>query len=403
MPVPAGFVAAGVTCGLKPSGRSDLALVLSEHPCTFAALFTQNSCAAPPVERGRELLAHSPYLLGLVVNSGNANAATGEQGLRAATRMAELAAGAWSLRFGRAAEASAFLSSSTGVIGRQLPMDKVDAGINAATKALGGDPAHWHDASRAIMTTDTHPKMAHRTIEVPGGGRVQLLGMCKGAGMIHPNMATMLAYFFTDAAIDTSHLRAVFHTAIHHSFNAISIDGDTSTNDTALIMANGASNVKLAPGAEGWHDFVEALGDLARQLALMIVSDQEGGIRTLCRIEVSGATNEASARRLGESVATSLLFKSALHGADPNWGRIIAALGNSGIPLKLTDITVQLGPFVLIEHGTPQPFPAADASALMKNAETHLCIRVGDGPGRFTYFTANLSEDYVTFNSAYTT
>ena len=320
-PIPLGFTFAGVAAGIKKTGASDLALIVSDRPCSAAATFTRNAFPAAPVLYDRALVAENAAgLRAVAINAGCANACTGEAGLADAEAMAALAEAA----LGLPARSAAVMS--TGVIGPRLPMDKIAAGIQQAAGELS--PGGWDAAAHAIMTTDTRPKTAFREI-----GGVRIFGMCKGAGMIHPNMATMLAMIVTDAAIEPALLAEMLRQAVDVSFNCISIDGDMSTNDTVLLLANGASGWKLEAGSSkpsaSTSAFASALTSLCTDLAQQIVRDGEGATKFIT-IRVEGAASDADARTAAKAVANSPLVKTAFYGGDANWGRILAAVGYSG-------------------------------------------------------------------------
>jgi len=395
---PKGFVAAAVAAGIKQSGKPDLVLVASERDCAAAGVFTRNQVAAAPVQVDRETLSGGVALIrGVVINAGNANACTGEPGLADARDMCRLAAEATGAQFGQ------FLVMSTGVIGQPLPMEKVRAGISAAAAALSteGGPA----AAEAIMTTDTRPKRAAVAIDLPGG-RVTIGGMAKGAGMIHPDMATLLGLLTTDAAIPAADLAPLLRRAADASFNAISIDGDTSTNDTVLVLANGASGVTVADD-ESRARFAAALEDLCVRLAQMIVRDGEG-VTKFVTIRVTGAATADDARRVANTVATSPLVKTAFAGGDPNWGRIMMATGRSGATvdqrcLALWIATPDAAPLQLVRDGTPTGYAEADAAAIFAAPEFTVHVDLALGHGVATLWTADLTHDYVTINADYRT
>ncbi|MCW5862303.1 MAG: bifunctional glutamate N-acetyltransferase/amino-acid acetyltransferase ArgJ [Anaerolineae bacterium] len=395
---PLGFRAAAVAAGIKQSGRPDLVLVVSDRDCAAAGVFTSNRVAAAPVLLDRETLAAGRAALrGVIINAGNANACTGAPGLADAREMQQLAAAAVGAR------PPQFLVMSTGVIGVPLPMERVRTGVAAAAPLLSaeGGPA----AAEAIMTTDTRPKRAAVEVELTGG-RVRLGGMAKGAGMIHPNMATLLGLLTTDAAVAPDDLDALLRDAVAGSFNAISIDGDTSTNDTVLLLANGAAGVALSD-AESRARFAAALSDLCRQLAQMIVRDGEGATRVVT-LRVTGATSAADARRAADAIATSPLVKTAFAGGDPNWGRILAATGRSGAMVDPDRLSLWVGapgaePLQLVRAGTPTAFREADAAAVFALPEfiAHVDLALGDG--ETTLWTTDLTHEYVTINADYRT
>ena len=395
---PLGFRAAAVAAGIKQSGRPDLVLVVSDRDCAAAGVFTSNRVAAAPVLLDRETLAAGRAALrGVIINAGNANACTGAPGLADAREMQQLAAAAVGAR------PPQFLVMSTGVIGVPLPMERVRTGVAAAAPLLSaeGGPA----AAEAIMTTDTRPKRAAVEVELTGG-RVRLGGMAKGAGMIHPNMATLLGLLTTDAAVAPDDLDALLRDAVAGSFNAISIDGDTSTNDTVLLLANGAAGVALSD-AKSRARFAAALSDLCRQLAQMIVRDGEGATRVVT-LRVTGATSAADARRAADAIATSPLVKTAFAGGDPNWGRILAATGRSGAMIDPDRLSLWVGapgaePLQLVRAGTPTAFREADAAAVFALPEfiAHVDLALGDG--ETTLWTTDLTHEYVTINADYRT
>ena len=399
----AGFDAAGVAAGIKKNGALDVALIASRVPCRAAAVFTKNAFPAAPVQYDRKLLAFNPEgIHGVVINSGCANACTGVEGDANARRMAEAAQQAIG-----AADHSIFVMS-TGVIGVQLPMDKLTEGISSAAAALR--PDGWDDAARAIMTTDTRPKLATRRIEI-GGHPVQITGIAKGAGMIHPDMATMLSTIVTDAAISQPLLQKALRAAVDQSYNRISIDGDTSTNDTVLLLANGlAGNAEIVDEGPDYDAFVAALTDISQALAQAIVRDGEG-VTKFVTIHVHGAASPAEAHRAANTIATSPLVKTAFFGSDANWGRILAAVGRAGIqvdPAKCA-LYVTGGPqaghrmpeLQLVEGGTPLQYAEADAMARFAEPELDVRVDLGLGQGEAIVWSCDLSHDYVSINGDY--
>ncbi len=396
---PTGFSAAGVACGLKQSGNPDVALIVSERPCAFAATFTTNVFAAAPVEYDRALLArtHGDGLRAVVINAGNANAVTGEQGMRDAAEMARATESALNL------PADSAFVMSTGVIGHPMPMDTVRAGISAAAKAVS--PTGFSAATEAIMTTDTVPKTASIALEL-GGRTVQIAGMAKGSGMIHPNMATMLAVITTDAPLAAADLQTLLRRAVDVSFNRISVDGDTSTNDTVVALANGAAGGENLRGDE-LAQFAGALENVCVRLAKKIARDGEGATK-LVEIRVTGAQSETDAVRAAQTIATSPLSKTALFGNDPNWGRFLAAVGRSGAQvdparaslwLSAGDVRMQL-----VGAGQPLPFDAAAMSgALAANTDVTIEVDLGIGAAEAVYWTCDFSYKYVEINAEYHT
>ncbi len=390
--LPEGFRFAGVHCGLRD--RADLALVVSDRSAAAAGVFTQNRVVAAPVKLCRERLPHDA-VRGVVVCAGNANACTGDQGLRDAARMAELAA----REIG--CEPRQMLVASTGVIGRPLPMDRLEVGIPKAATLLGGAPADFAAAANAILTTDTRPKVAARRITLDGGASVTVTGFAKGAAMIGPNLATMLAFIVTDARVQAAPLQSLLREAIERSFNCISVEGHTSTNDTVLLFANGASGQTIAGRDIGAFD--AAVTAVCADLAKLIAADAEGA-NHLVTIDVEGLADDAQARTIAKAVAESALVKSAIYGADPNWGRVVSAAGYAGVPFDEVDVSLWLGDLPLYRRGAPLPFDAATASAYLKhNREVSLRLVCGTGPGRCTFWTCDLTPDYVRLNADYTT
>ena len=393
-----GFRAAGVACGIKKSGALDLALVASDRPCTGAAVFTTNKIQSPSVTFDRELLARRAERIdAVVINSGCANAITGARGFADAREMARLGAAA----LGN--EDTGVVVMSTGVIGQHLPMDRVADGIRLAVAALSQDAAGGHAAARAIMTTDTRPKEAAARVEI-GGAVVTLGGMCKGAGMIHPDMATMLAMIFTDAAITPDALSAAVRYAADRSFNAVTVDGDASTNDTFLVLANGlAGNAPIQEQeSPAFVQFRDALTAVAIRLAQEIARDGEGATKFVT-IRVRGARSFEEARQGARVVATSSLVKTAIFGEDANWGRVLAAIGRSGIDVDPDRIALWFDDLQLVADGAPLPYAESDAHATLTKPEVTITVDLGLGDGDATVWTCDLSHDYVSINADYRT
>jgi glutamate N-acetyltransferase/amino-acid N-acetyltransferase len=388
-----GYRFAGVHGGLRPEpDRLDLALAVSDGPAAAAGAFTQNRVAAAPVQVSRRRLP-SGAARGVVVCSGNANACTGERGLADARRMTEVAAEAVGC------PAEQMLVCSTGVIGRPLPMPAVEAGIRAAGKCLEGSAAALERAARAILTTDTRIKVSSRALSLAGGA-VNLTGFAKGAAMIGPNMATLLAFVLADAAVAPEDLARLAPRAADQTFNCVSVEGHTSTNDTLLFFANGRGP-RL--GGADLAAFNEAATAVCADLARAIAADAEGATH-LVRIDVEGLRDDAEARRVARAVADSALVKTALFGADPNWGRIVSAAGYAGVAFDEAQLSLWLGDTLLYRAGVPQDFDAAAASAHMKaNRDLHLRLQFTLGRGRCTFWTCDLTYDYVRLNAEYTT
>jgi glutamate N-acetyltransferase/amino-acid N-acetyltransferase len=392
--IPSGFAFAGVAAGIKKTGAADFAAVVSDRPCAAAATFTRNAFPAAPVLYDRELLKSNPSgLRGVVINSGCANACTGDEGLADAGLMARLAEDAFE------APPRSIAVMSTGVIGPRLPMDRIRAGAELAAKALS--PAAAAEAAAAIMTTDTRSKTAFREA---GGAR--LWGMCKGAGMIHPNMATMLAVVVTDAALSPTALDAALRAAVDRSFNCISVDGDMSTNDTVLALANGMA------GEVDADAFAAALTELCADLAQQIVRDGEGATKFIT-IRVDGAASASDARLAAKAVANSPLVKTAFYGGDANWGRILAAVGYSGAavnPAKAdlwiaagTGETASAERLQLVGSGRPLAYSEEAATAIFAGPEIFVSVELGLGLGNATVWTCDLSHAYVDINGHYRT
>ncbi len=385
-----GFIAGAVAAGVKRAGttRLDVALIVSDRPATAGAVFTTNQVIAAPCLVSRRHVA-AGTLRAIVANSGNANACTGVQGERDAVEMAKAAAA----RLGCTPDEIAV--ASTGVIGIALPMDRIAAAIAAVTPTVAG----WDDASRAIMTTDTRPKVVEREI-VLAGRPVRIGGIAKGAGMIHPNMATLLVFVTTDAAIDALRLQDSVTSAARQSFNLISVDGDTSTNDTLLVLANGASGVTV--GEAELPEFDAALAAVCLDLARAIVTDGEG-VTKVFEVRVSGAATEADASVAARTITTSSLVKTAIHGGDPNWGRILAAAGRSGARVDASRASVTIGGIAVFAAGTLQPVDDAAIRAVFALAEIVIEVDLGLGSAAARAWGTDLSAEYVRINADYTT
>jgi glutamate N-acetyltransferase/amino-acid N-acetyltransferase len=394
VPVPAGFRFAGVRCGIKRRGP-DLALLVSDRPATAAGVFTQSTVPGAPVVLSRRKL-RSGQARAVVVNSGVSNVAMGPAGLRAAGRMSALAARALGL------PAREVLCASTGVIGMPLPLDKIEAGIAAATARLAADGLPR--AARAIMTTDTYPKAAGVRFG-RSGRRCAVAGIAKGSGMIEPRMATMLAFFATDAAVAPGFLRRLWREVADETLNRVTVDGETSTSDTAVIFANGAAGAApitsaRSPGATALRDaLLEVAGELARALA----RDGEGATK-LVTVDVSGARSEAEAELAARRIANSLLVKTALFGGDPNWGRILQTVGAGRVRLDLPRTEVRLGGVPVFRAGASTGTAArARAGRALRARDVEIAVHLGRGPGRCRIWTCDLSYDYIRVNADYTT
>ncbi|MEW6750305.1 MAG: bifunctional glutamate N-acetyltransferase/amino-acid acetyltransferase ArgJ [Candidatus Latescibacterota bacterium] len=390
-----GFRAAAVRAGIKPgTQKDDLALVCSASVASAAAVFTTNRVQAAPIAVCREHLRDG-QARAVVLNSGNANACTGEQGLADARRMCALAASALGLG------TQEVLVCSTGVIGVPLPMAAIEAALPAAAAALS--EAGGAAAARAIMTTDTVPKTAAVEVAVEAGASVvRIGGMAKGAGMIAPSMATMLAVVTTDAQVPAPLLGALLQQAASRSFNCITVDGDMSTNDTLIVLANGASGVPVREGGPVAAAFGRGLEAVCRQLARAIARDGEGATK-LIPIRVRGGRTEAEARQVGLSVANSCLVKTAVFGNDPNWGRILCAMGYAGVELDPEKVAVSLCGTPIYAQGRGRPFDKAALSQRMRALEVPIDIDLAAGEAESEVFTCDLSYDYVRINAEYTT
>jgi glutamate N-acetyltransferase/amino-acid N-acetyltransferase len=387
---PKGYRAAGVAAGLKPQGR-DLALIVSDRPASAAGMFTTNRVQAPAVQLNRERLQDG-RARAIVANSKNANACTGAQGHADARRTAQVVAA------GLGYPPEDVLVNSTGVIGVPLPMDRIEAGIASAVSELREDG--WEDAARAIMTTDTVPKMA--TVRLQLSGRdVVLSGIAKGSGMIAPNLATMLSFVATDAAVAPDALRSCLAEAVARSFNCVTVDGDMSTSDTVLVLANGASGGGPIEG-DDLGAFRDGLTQICTSLARQIARDGEGATK-LITIRVTGAPCETQARTVGLSVANSNLVKTAVFGRDPNWGRILCAVGYSGAPVDPNRISVAMAGIPIFNRGEGVPFEREQAIESLSAPEITIDVDLGSGDAGATIYTCDLTYDYVKINAEYTT
>ena len=389
-PLPAGFKAAGVAAGIKKKGGRDVALIVSERDCNAAAVFTQNKVAAAPVIRGRRQMAsQAGRIRAVVINAGCANACTGDEGARNAEETAEIAR----LEL-RLPDAGQIFGMSTGVIGVQLPMEKLRRGILDAAKVVS--EAGLNDAAYAIMTTDTLPKIVTREV-VTEAGAYRVSGIAKGAGMIHPNMATMLGVVMTDAAVSAPRLKLALREANRVSFNRVSVDGDTSTNDTLLALANGKSGVKPAAA-----EFTAVLTEVCAELAKMIAQDGEGATKFIT-LKITGAATERQAEKVGRAIATSPLVKTAFYGEDANWGRIVAAAGYSGEDVAPDKMSLWFGGVHVFNLGQPANYDESLATAAIRPRDIEVRLDLGLGDADATLWTCDFSHDYVTINGKYRT
>lgn len=388
---PLGFVAGGHTCGIKPSGQPDLAVLLAtEGPATLAGVFTRNRFAAPSVRYNRAVVGRG-QARAIVTNSGIANAATGQPGFDNTMELARLTAERFQV------PSEQVLVCSTGIIGVQLPMDKLSEGVAAISVGRDGGPA----AAGAIMTTDAGPKFGQRTLDA-AGGKVTVGAMCKGAGMIHPNMATMLAYMTTDAVIGRAALQQLTAEVADETFNAVSIDGDSSTNDSLLVLSSGASGIEMAPDHPDWPAFRSAFRDLAWEMAEAIVAGGEG-VNQVFVVQVNGASSQGQARLIARTITTSMLVKTAVRGADPNFGRILCAAGYSGAEFDPERMDLHLGDVQTMRQGLPIDFDAEAASAVLAQPRSTLTLDLHSGVYGARAVGCDLSAEYVAFNSEYTT
>ncbi len=393
--LPKGFAAAGVTCGIKPSGKPDLALIAGETDCAAAVVTTQNQIVGEPIKWVRSILPRGAgKVRGMVINSGCSNVCTGRAGLRDAEAMAKQTA--------KHLETTPekILVASTGVIGQRLPMAKIRDGIDAAAGKLARRDDEL--VMRAIMTTDTRPKTAVVQSRIAGQG-VTVAGMAKGAGMIAPSMATMIAVVTTDLAISPTLLRKALREVVAESFNAVTIDSDTSTSDLVAVLASGkAGNKRFKAGDKPYRDFVKVLGEVCGELARAIAADGEGATR-LVEVAVTGARNNADAKAAAKSVADSPLFKTAVHGSDPNWGRIVMALGKSAAKVQAETLRVRIGGVLVFSKGAGRSFDVAKVEEALRQPQVRVECDLGLGKGHFTALTCDLSREYITINADYTT
>lgn len=391
-----GFQASGISAGIKQSKKKDLALILSERECVAGGVFTQNKFVAAPIIVSREHLALEPdSIRAIIINSGNANACTGQQGVINARKMTEAVAEKFGFR------PTQVLVASTGIIGEQLPIAEVLAGIQQVATQIR--PDGWREAAEAIMTTDTRPKLAFRSVHLQDG-EVSMLGIAKGAGMIYPQLATMLGFIITDAVITQEALQSALKTAVDHSFNCLSVDGDTSTNDCVFMLANGgAGNRTIYLGTEEYIKFCATLTELCEELAEQIAGDGEGATK-LIKVIVKGARSTQDAKAIAEKIATSLLVKTAIFGNDPNWGRIVCAIGNANAEFNPLGVSVKIGNTCVFSSGAPAKFNTDELrNQLQKNKEVLITVELTDGTATAHFWTCDISYDYVKINAHYHT
>lgn len=386
--IPKGFRAAAIHSGIKSTDAEDITLIVADEPCVAVGVYTKNQVVAAPVVLDRERTPAS-NIRAVVVNSGNANACTGELGMRNAKRMTQLVAEA----VGCAPEH--VLVMSTGIIGEQLPMDKIEAGIPEVSDQLGDSESHLVAAARGIMTTDTKIKIASSS-----ESDYSITGIAKGSGMIGPNMATMLATVMTDATLSLEQAQQILSKAVDRSFNSINVDGHTSTNDTVLLLSSGKGETL---SDEQLKTFTSEFESVCKNLAKQIVDDGEGATH-LIEISVTGAQSESDARTIAEAIANSPLVKTAFAGNDPNWGRIVSAAGYAGPTIDVEGTSLKLNGTELYRDGAPVEFDAeATSKGMQTNREVFVELTVGDGAGSATYWTCDLTHEYVTINAEYHT
>ena len=389
-----GFKAGGTYVGIKTftEDKMDMGLLLSDTTCAAAGVFTKSALVSPSVTVNRETMASGGPIRGLVVNSGIANAGVGEQGYTDAKEMAAVAAA------GLGVKPEEVFVFSTGVIGVELPMTLIKQGVEQIELSDNGGNL----LARAMMTTDTHTKEAAVTVNV-GGNEINISGVAKGSGMIHPNMATMLCFVATDAAVEQNFLRSILPDIADSTLNMLDIDGDTSTNDSLVVLANGAAgNAAISAGSADADTFRDALMELLIQLTRQLAQDGEGAT-TLIVAKVEGAKNIADARLAAKTITSSLLVKSAVYGADPNWGRLIMALGRSGAEMVESKIDLYINGVCIMESGRPVPFARDAVVALMRGDEVTFGVNLNLSNGQATAWGCDLTEEYVVINSAYTT
>ncbi|HIE44084.1 MAG TPA: bifunctional glutamate N-acetyltransferase/amino-acid acetyltransferase ArgJ [Candidatus Omnitrophica bacterium] len=395
---PLGFKATGVSCGIKEKGKRDLALIYSETPAIAVGMFTTNKFKAAPVILDLRYLKRRNRFHAVVVNSGNANAATGEKGLRDAEKMASVTAENLGI------EREEVLVASTGVIGVELPIEKIEKGIVEAVETLSYRGSSL--AAEAIITTDTYPKEVSLETKIKGRGKktIKIGGIAKGSGMVCPNLATMLAFLTTDACISEEAMKESLRLAVSESFNRITVDGCMSTNDTVILMANGLGrNQRIKLESEHFGIFLEALTLLCQSLARMIVGDGEGASK-LIEVRVKGAWNSKDAHRAAKAIANSSLVKTAIYGGDPNWGRIISALGSVKVKFKPEKVSLKLQDMPLIEKGEYLRYEEKELSESLKKADqVSIEIDLHQGAKETTVWTCDLTEEYIKINAHYRT
>ena len=394
MPEVPGFKAAGIACGLKANGKKDLALILCDTPAIAAGVFTKNRVQAASVILSRRTVKKSPAIRAIVINSGNANACIGAQGMKDCKALIHRLARELSIC------KEEILIAATGVIGVPLPPNKLTDGVPELVQKCSAKG--WQNAAEAIMTTDLVPKTAALSFAL-GKSKIVLGGIAKGSGMIHPNMATMLGFVNTNAAIDKDTLQQALFEANGASFNSITVDGETNTNDTFIVLANGqAGNSPIRKGSKEYTAFVAALTEVSKSLARQIVLDGEGATKFVT-VQVSGAKTKNHAQKIASSVATSSLVKTAIFGEDPNWGRIICAIGYAGVPIRPERISIRLNGATLFEKNNPTKQASMESlRKKMQKKSILIAIDLDNGAESAEIYTCDLSYDYVRINAEYT-
>jgi len=394
MGLPGGFEFTGIACGIKPSGKLDLAVISSQTPCVAAGVYTQNIVRAASIEWNQRLTPTDGFKA-IVINSGNANACTGQRGIDDNQTIASIAAKHLD------ADENQVLVLSTGVIGQHLPMQETTNGIAQAISEQGGSEDHFERATMAILTTDKGPKTVESVVST-NSGDIKIAGMAKGAGMIGPKMATMLAIIISDAKISSDSAQQILNRAVEQSFNRISVEGHTSTNDALVMICNGNSEIEVESD-ESLREFEKAVTESCIQLAKQIPADGEGASH-LITIDIHGATNDQQADSVARTVAASALVKTAITGSDPNWGRIVSAAGYAGAEMDVSMTSLKLNGFLVFDNGQPVQFDEKQVSqALNDQFETLIELTIGSGPGSARHWTSDLTQEYVRFNSEYTT
>ena len=393
-----GFEAAAAAAQIKYEGRTDMALIYSSVPCVAAGTFTTNVVKAAPVKWDQKIVKQGGAVQAIIVNSGIANACTGEEGMQYCEETAQTAAEVFGI------QKEQVLVSSTGVIGKQLPMEKIQAGIHMLAQAKGNDKLCGAEAAEAILTTDTHKKEAAVQLEI-GGKTVTIGAMAKGSGMIHPNMCTMLSFLVTDAVIEKEVLQKVLSEDVEETYNMISVDGDTSTNDTVLFLANGlAQNAPICPGTEEYKAFAAAVHTVNEQLAKAIAGDGEGAT-ALLEVEVIGAADKEQAKKISKSVVCSNLTKTAVAGHDANWGRILCAMGYAGVSFVPEQVDLFLesaaGTIQILSDGVALPYSEEKATEILSEEKVKILADLKLGDGKATAWGCDLTHGYIDINADY--